>query len=518
MKNVFKLKNVSRISLDKHGDWVQFFIATDRRDQLQRASSIALLPESFLVSGERREQGIIASKKDGYGFLKCVEREPKIFFRYCEVLDVDREINVNDEVEFTVVQDSTLSFNAYSRQSAIRIQHLPPGTVQFEIVQERNVTGVVSKEAPNSWLPRSPTKIISNNQNQECGTISYQINGIKKTINYYAKDCDPKCAPHVGDKVEFSVCQVKRNKEIIALDIIILKSQNQHFNSTKNGITNQPVCQGFIAALKDGFGFIEAMSHNREVFFRFCNYEGDSDTLELGMEVEYVVGGKASSGSCISAEMVRTLPAGTINLGVTIGDDILEGKVVRPLRSVNPDQNEYAGLIKTNAEDENGAEYEFGITSLANKRELLQVKDSVQFQVDSNGRAANVVAIRKKRKATVDAIKGAFGFLAYEVDDGKKLFYHTSEVKDGVQLQQGDTVEFVLMYNHRTGKSSACNVTKVSPEKEQRPERLVSRLRTISLEDGGPKLTVARQPRGPDGTKGFATDMRMPRIAGVLVE
>ncbi|XP_039286517.1 cold shock domain-containing protein E1 isoform X2 [Nilaparvata lugens] len=505
----------------KHGDWVQFVIATDRRDQLQRASSIALLPESFVVSGERREQGIIASKKDGYGFLKSVEREPKIFFRYCEVLDVDREINVNDEVEFTVVQDSTLAFNAYSRQSAIRIVHLTPGTVQFEIVQERNVAGVVTKEAPSSWLPKSPTKIISNNQspgngekNHEFGTISYQMNGIKKTINYYAKDCDPKCTPHVGDKVEFSICQVKKNKEIIALDIII-----KSHNSTKNGINNQPVCQGFIAALKDGFGFIEAMSHNREVFFRFCNYEGDSEQLELGMEVEYVVGGKAaSSGSCISAESVRTLEAGSIDLGVSVGDDILEGKVIRPLRSVNPDQTEYAGLIKTNAEDENGAEYEFGITSLANKRELLQLKDAVQFQVDSNGRAANVVAIRKKRKATVDAIKGAFGFLAYEVDDGKKLFYHTSEVQDGVQLQQGDTVEFVLIYNHRTGKSSACNVTKVSAEKEQRPERLVSRLRTISLEDGGPKLTVTRQPRGPDGTKGFAADVRMPRIAGLLLE
>ena len=58
-------------------------------------------------------------------------------------------------------------------------------------------------------------------------------------------------------------------------------------------------------------------------------------------------------------------------------------------------------------------------------------------------------------------IAGHFGFLSYEVEEGKKLFFHTTEVKDGAQLQAGDTVEFVLVTNHRNGKSSACNVTKV---------------------------------------------------------
>lgn len=53
----------------RHGDWVQFKIATDRRDQLQRATNISLLEESFVVSGEKREQGVIASLKDGEGFV-----------------------------------------------------------------------------------------------------------------------------------------------------------------------------------------------------------------------------------------------------------------------------------------------------------------------------------------------------------------------------------------------------------------------------------------------------------------
>lgn len=98
---------------------------------------------------------------------------------------------------------------------------------------------------------------------------------------------------------------------------------------------------------------------------------------------------------------------------------------------------------------------------LANKRELLQVGDPVQFQIDSSGWAGNIIAVRKKLRATVDAIKGQFGFLAYEVEEGKKLFFHMSEVKDNTNLQVGDQVEFVLVTNQRNGKSSACNVVKV---------------------------------------------------------
>jgi cold shock CspA family protein len=76
----------------RHGDWVQFYLATDRRDQLQRATSISLLEETFHVSGEKREQGVVASLKEGFGFLRCVERNVRLFFHFTEVLDTVRLI------------------------------------------------------------------------------------------------------------------------------------------------------------------------------------------------------------------------------------------------------------------------------------------------------------------------------------------------------------------------------------------------------------------------------------------
>ncbi|KAJ8922361.1 hypothetical protein NQ315_004304 [Exocentrus adspersus] len=510
----------------RHGDWVQFQIATDRRDALDRATHILLLDESFKVSGEKREQGVVASIKEGFGFLKCVERDARLFFHFNEILDVDRtnEVQIGDEFEFTIVQDQTSSsMFANNRQSAIRMKWLPPGTVQFEVRIENDLTGVVTKDIPSSsWSNRSPVKSqnsFSGESNGDTGLISYTVNGIKKTITFYSKDCDMKHCPRIGDKIQFNINQVKRSKEYIAVDLQILQSASQT-NGIKHSISrnNGQVFQGFVAALKDGFGFIETIQHDKEVFFHFSNFEGEANNLELGQEVEYNLGSRGNSGSCSSAENVKVIPKGTITLP-EINGDILEGTVVRPLRSVNPDQTEYSGLIriKTDNPEDKPIDYEFGIMGLVNKRELLQVGDHVQLQVDSTGRAANIVAVRKKLRAAVDAIKGHFGFLAYEVEEGKKLFFHMTEVKDNVSLQVGDTVEFVLVTNHRSGKSSACNVVKVS-DVQARPERLISRLRTISVDDTGPKLILVRQPKGPDGSKGFSPDARTQRLPGLVPE
>ncbi|XP_030765658.1 cold shock domain-containing protein E1 isoform X2 [Sitophilus oryzae] len=512
----------------RYGDWVKFQIATDRRDALDRATHIVLLDESFAASGEKREQGVVASLKEGFGFLKCVDREPRLFFHFNEILDVNKtnELQVGDEFEFTVIQDPTNAYSSTShkdnRQSAIRMKWLPPGTVQFEIKIDSDLTGAITKEIPvNNWPNRSPTKNQSFNgcEQTEPGLIGYAVNGIKKTITYYAKDYDIKHQPRIGDKVKFDIHQVKRTKEFIAANIQVTQPAVQTNGIKHNLRSNGQVYQGFIAALKDGFGFIETIEHDKEVFFHFSNFEGDANTLELGQEVEYNLGTRGNSGgSCSSAENVKIISKGTIELPAVNGE-LLEGLIVRPLRSVNPDQQEYSGLIKIKTEnpEEGSQEYEFGIMGLVNKRELLQVGDQVQFQVDSTHRAANIVALRKKLRATVDAIKGHFGFLAYEVDEGKKLFFHMTEVKDNVSLSVGDTVEFVLVTNHRSGKSSACNVVKVS-DVQARPERLISRLRTISLDDAGPKLLVVRQPKGPDGSKGFATESRTQRLPGNVPE
>lgn len=90
----------------RHGDWVQFNIAVDRRDKLERATNIELQDESFVVSGEKRETGVVAAVKDGYGFIRCAERDARVFFHFSEVISQDEEVDLNSEVEFTMSQVS----------------------------------------------------------------------------------------------------------------------------------------------------------------------------------------------------------------------------------------------------------------------------------------------------------------------------------------------------------------------------------------------------------------------------
>lgn len=160
--------------------------------------------------------------------------------------------------------------------------------------------------------------------------------------------------------------------------------------------------------------------------------------------------------------------AGTI-VHPKVLDGIFNGVVVRPLRCINPDQEEYSGLIQLKDDNgENSTQHKFGITSLTNKRDLLQKDDCVVFKIDETSRAVEVscsaqdfsktaysrksfqvTAVRQKKRAVVDSIKGQFGFLDYEVDEGKKLFFHMSEVQgSSYSLYPGDTVEFSIITNH----------------------------------------------------------------------
>merc|ERR550519_1357784 len=500
----------------RHGDWVKFVVATDRRDKLRRATKIELLNESFQVSDERREQGIVQTLKEGFGFMKCVDRNDKMFFHFSECLDVAKNLSVGDEVEFTVCPDPAQP----PRLLATRIKHLNGGVVKFDIVIAQNILGVVAEEpAAVSWGPRSPSKAPESPSSKEgSGRIVYELNGLQLSIPLYAADCDLRNTPKKGDKVQFDINQLKATKETNAVNIRVLERVNPdpaRAETASNASSSPPrdnrkdkeigiVQLGYVAALKDGFGFIETLKHDKEIFFHFSNVGGVDEKLEVGQEVEYSIYSREKGGK-VSAEGVKPVAKGTIKQ-VPAKEEVLNGKVLRPLRSVNPDQSDYCGLIQSRGEDGTVlGEYEFGIASLLNKKELLQEGDPVNFQVSAlENFCVNIKSNKQKLRSHVEAVKGQFGFLSYEQEEGKKLFFHMSEVEGGEILQVGDEVEFVVVTNQRTRKHSACCVRKLCTSK--RPERLISKLKTMNIEEnsrGGPKMIIVRQPRGPDGTKGF---------------
>ncbi|XP_051915699.1 cold shock domain-containing protein E1 isoform X5 [Hippocampus zosterae] len=487
------------------GDHVQFNISTDRRDKLERATNIDILSDSFDVTKETREMGVIAAIRDGFGFIKCVDRDARMFFHFSEVLE-ESQLHISDEVEFTVVPDMLSA----QRNHAVRIKKLPKGTVSFHTQSEQRFVGVVQKDVVSATAKNaSPSKVKE--KEPEDGVIAYEDCGVKLTVTYHTKDLEGSPRPQVGDKVEFSINEVKRSGQQSAVSIRVV---------------NRSACggkrlKGFIATLKDNFGFIETANHDQEIFFHYSEMCGDLDDLELGDTVEYTL--SKGKGNKVSAEKV-TKVAAVNGIGDDVGTTVMVGKIIRPIRSVDPSQTEYQGLIEVLEEGGGGKgqSYPFGIMGMANKVVCLQKGEQVKFQVctipqTGQKMACNVVP---QRRALVECVKDQFGFITYEVGDSKKLFFHVKEVQDGLELQTGDEVEFSVVFNQRTGKCSACNVRRVSegpkPVVTPRPDRLVNRLKSITLDDSSaPRLVIVRQPRGPDNSKGFSVE-RKTRQPGVI--
>ncbi|XP_072223830.1 cold shock domain-containing protein E1 isoform X6 [Leuresthes tenuis] len=496
------------------GDHIQFNISTDRRDKLERATNIDILPDTFDLTKETREMGVIAAIRDGFGFIKCVDRDARMFFHFSEVLE-ESQLHISDEVEFTVVPVGpvnklfTKDMLSAQRNHAVRIKKLPKGTVSFHTQSEQRFIGVVEKEIVAATNKNaSPTK--GKEKEAEEGVIAYEDCGVKLTVPYHAKDLEGGSHPLVGDKVEFSINEVKRTGQQSAVSIRLL---NRNASNTKR-------LHGFVAALKDNFGFIETANHDQEIFFHYSEMCGDLDNLDLGDTVEYSL--SKGKGNKVSAEKV-TKVAAVNGAGDDVGASVMTGKVIRPIRSVDPSQTEYQGLIEVIEEGGGkGQTYPFGIMGMANKSDCLQKGELVKFQVctvtqTGQKMACNVVP---QRRAMVECVKDQFGFITYEVGDSKKLFFHVKEVQDGLELQTGDEVEFSVVLNQRTGKCSACNVRRVSegpkPVATPRPDRLVNRLKSITLDDASaPRLVIVRQPRGPDNSKGFSVE-RKTRQPGVI--
>lgn len=87
-----------------------------------------------------------------------------------------------------------------------------------------------------------------------------------------------------------------------------------------------------------------------------------------------------------------------------IGTTVMMGKVIRPLRSVDPSQTEYQGLIEVTEE---GQTYPFGIMGIVNKADCLQKGEGVKFQVCTVAQTGQKMAcnVVPQRRALVECVK-----------------------------------------------------------------------------------------------------------------
>ncbi|XP_032238045.2 cold shock domain-containing protein E1 isoform X2 [Nematostella vectensis] len=492
---VFSERDVSGEFSLRTKDIVDFNIAVDRRDSLRRATNITLVKVAEPEKGDNREMGVVAALKDGFGFIRCCDRDARMFFHFSELVESSRQIQIGDEVEFSITEDS----NSMKRVNAIKVRILPKGTIQFgDTTTEEIYQGYVDREP--MFTGRSPHK--QDSRDSESGLICYEDKGVKKMVSFdIQKNSDIRAAPQFGDLVKFNLTESQRTGFRRAANIVVV---------TRNTDIKR---YGFVATLKEHYGFLETSDHDKEVFFHYSEWNDDPSKLELGDEIEYSLKFK---GGKVSAEGLNKLPKGTIPQE-EIQPEVHDGVVLRPLRRADPQQQEYSGLIEQVVAQEEkepnddvfekapaqAFSVEYGITSLIDKKTVLQCGDRVRFQIGVDRetgckRAMKVTPERQRVRARVESVKGQFGFIGHENEEGKNLFFHISEVAENVELQAGDEVEFFVVQK-RGGKLSAVNVRKIS--ETQRPEHLMRKTAVDVVSK--PIVMVIRKPIAPDGTRGF---------------
>jgi len=412
------------------GDVVEFNVSTDRRDKLQRAVTIKLI-SVCLKNGQTREVGVVTGLKEGFGFIKCADQDLSIFFHFSEVLEQSHIMDFGDEVEFTIENDPISQ-----RQHATRIRFLPKGSVSFETISTKLHVGVISREAPERAL-KSPSKT---NRENEYGVIKCYLEGQESDILYRVRDCRPREMVRYRDKVEFVLVTRKTNQTKYARDIAILEKSD-----TK-------LLNGYLCALKDSYGFIESEDHATELFFHFSEYEGDTKHLELGDCVMYA---ETRKGEKCSAEKVCRVLSHVTRDEMLPG--IYDGVVTRPLRTVDPEQDEYEGLIQISRSTSN-------LMNSNSNRTISSSNHNTSLNGSLNGDANNTIheeEDEEKKSQSPGTPSPPNGKVVNQQQQQPQLVYRfgiSSIVEKKEALLAGDKVSFQVCIDGVTKKKRACKI------------------------------------------------------------
>jgi cold shock CspA family protein len=428
----------------RQGDIVEFRITCDRRNGRRRATSVRFISEAA-HDQDLREMGVICTLRDGFGFIKCADRDARVFFHYSELLDQQSDPALGSEVEFTVQQGDN------DKANAVRVKLLPRGSVQFETVSESRNQGIVvqlpfrpdrrlsssnagvnggsgGNGGGNSGNSNSNNSGNSNNSNSnagglaplltaaassssststreqqltarekqdvsERGLIECEIDGEKQTIGFRERDVrDMRISLQIGDLVDFRVQTVRRSRASWAVQVeLISRSKTSSGSSHTAAGAPAPVVEGrqrgVISDLKESYGFIESEDGTRETFFHYNDVQGNASDLHLLDVVSYEVVAQADK---VRAKNVYRLNPESLTTVEVLDEAVISGVVARPLIS----DNHYGGRISfkqaspagsaADEESSSSVTLPFGITSLQDPSYVLKAGEEIKFRVATN--------------------------------------------------------------------------------------------------------------------------------------
>ena len=384
-----------------------------------------------------------------------LEKKESLFFHYSQLNIAAEDIKINDEVEFKITMDKRSS-----KEVAIQVMALQPGTLDLQTIEAENVTGTVMKQArpqrqQAGYQQRGRDGGDSGDANN--GRITFEVEGKTMRVVYGLADLTPASSseeePRERDEVAFSVAHDKLTGKKRAIGISVTKKYEV------------PKTDGIICSLKDGFGFIDRADVAAEVFFHFTEFH-DRDPPQVGAEVRFEL--TERQGKPIAAA-VKVLPRGTVQFE-TVQDEVLEGVVSRAVRKgKRNDRSAPTGSITYKKAAEPAAEPE------------AEMKPEPAAEPAAEGAAAAAAPAKpatpksdRKKKEKKPKADPVVPFVE------KECVIKTGEAALGV----GDKVEFKIAIDNRTKRARAVAVTLVERYVKPTPDVPVEQGVVSLLKDG----------------------------------
>ncbi|XP_051504485.1 uncharacterized protein si:dkeyp-121d4.3 isoform X2 [Myxocyprinus asiaticus] len=311
-------------------DRVEFQLLTDLITMEKRATNIKpKTPETFQLTKEIREMGVIINKTDGTLTI-TTEKHNNLTASAADNLSED-ELNTMDEVELTVITvDDT--------KKAVRLKKLPVGSVTFnqQANGTENISGVKDKmpgTAPvkDKWKPVTSeagsqelvvsydvssekyegmiVKIVpKNSKTQEMeqmdkqepafGLLVTKVEGTEERFSFKSGDVITKATMMVGDKVQFNISTNSITKEECAVNLEILPDTFQMESEEQRKI-------GLVVKLDDNSGFVKTQQ-DPQIFFDMSEVMEETK-LSLYEKVEFTLVPNEAAGEGNRAVRIRRL-------------------------------------------------------------------------------------------------------------------------------------------------------------------------------------------------------------------
>lgn len=442
-----------------------------------------------MASSAVRETGVVVAVKDAYGFIRCAEREDKLFFHFSSLVNAspDHEIDRGDEVSFAIRSDPESG-----RLSAVQVLILPPGTVVFEEVADTVSRGVIERELQ---LPAGATP-TTEPFGGRVKARAVDVPGVHNPSNdeyvlleFSGRDVDDgqysaSSQLAVGDVVDFKLFTEKRSGRQGATSIRCVQPGGGGNGVVAGGVPRET---GVVISVKDSYGFIRCFDRDhKQMFFHFSELVNPSVGVHPGAEVEFNVGTNKKGqlhatrlvvlepGTLKANEVEQTTRRGVVSQGVMVAKG---PAAVKARRSISTDVGVVDFLANDDDEKAQSAPISrvssplgnvaralsFTGTDLADPRFDILPGDEVEFRISTNGRtrrpsATSVVLVTPaplgRERGVINVLKNQYGFIKCEKRPDP-LFFHFSEVIDQTHtVAIGDEVEFnVLVGNDQVSAS-----------------------------------------------------------------